>query len=60
MTKILALIPGYNESARVADVVRGALEHLPTLVVDDGSTDDTAAHAESAGVHPEHESAFVE
>ena len=49
MAKILALIPAYNESTRVAEVVTGALEHLPTLVVDDGSTDDTASRAENAG-----------
>ncbi len=46
---ILALIPAYNESARLAAVVSGALVHLPVLVVDDGSTDDTAAIAERAG-----------
>ncbi len=47
--KILALIPAYNESLRVAGVVAGALTHLPVLVVDDGSTDDTAAQAEVTG-----------
>ncbi len=47
--KILALIPAYNESARLAVVVAGALVHLPVLVVDDGSSDDTAAVAEEAG-----------
>ncbi len=48
-TPILALIPAYNETERVAAVVHGALVHLPVLVVDDGSTDDTAACAEAAG-----------
>ncbi len=48
-TKILALIPAYNEALRVAGVVAGVLTHLPVLVVDDGSTDDTATQAESAG-----------
>ncbi len=47
--KVLALIPAYNEAARVAEVVTGARAHLPVLVVDDGSTDDTAARAEEAG-----------
>jgi peroxiredoxin len=47
--RVLALIPAYNEGARVADVVRGALAFLPVLVVNDGSTDDTPAHAERAG-----------
>lgn len=47
--KILALIPAYNEATRLAPVVTGALVHLPVLVVDDGSSDDTAAVAETAG-----------
>ncbi len=47
--KILALIPAYNEAAHIADVVTGVRAHLPALVVDDGSTDDTAARAEGAG-----------
>jgi glycosyltransferase involved in cell wall biosynthesis len=46
---ILALIPAYNESRRIADVVRQTQKHLPVLVVDDGSKDDTAARAEEAG-----------
>jgi glycosyltransferase involved in cell wall biosynthesis len=45
----LALIPAYNEAAGVAGVVRGALAHLPALVVDDGSQDATASIAEEAG-----------
>lgn len=49
MTKILALIPAYNEAARIAAVVAGDRAHLPVLVVDDGSRDDTAARAEKAG-----------
>jgi glycosyltransferase involved in cell wall biosynthesis len=49
MTKILALIPAYNEVTHVAEVVTGARAHLPVLVVDDGSSDDTAARAEGAG-----------
>ena len=46
---ILAVIPAFNEGPRVAEVVRGATVHLPVLVVDDGSTDDTARMAEAAG-----------
>lgn len=49
MTTILALIPGYEEGPRIARVVQGARRHLPVLVIDDGSTDDTASQAESAG-----------
>ena len=47
--KILALVPAYNESQRIANVVDGTLEYLPVLVVDDGSKDDTAAQAENSG-----------
>jgi len=43
---ILALIPAYNEGHRVAAVATAAHKLLPTLVVDDGSNDDTAEHAE--------------
>jgi glycosyltransferase involved in cell wall biosynthesis len=49
MTCVLALIPAYNEADRVAEVVLGARAHLPVLVVDDGSTDDTATRAAGAG-----------
>lgn len=49
MTKILALIPAYNEASHITDVVTGARTHLPVLVVNDGSTDDTATRAEEAG-----------
>ncbi len=47
--RILALVPGYQEGPRIARVVTAAQRHLPVLVVDDGSTDDTAAAAERAG-----------
>ena len=47
--RIVAVIPAYNEAARVAEVVRGALAHLAVIVVDDGSTDTTAVSAEAAG-----------
>ena len=46
---VVGLIPGYNEGPRIGAVVRGALEHLPVIVVDDGSRDDTAARAREAG-----------
>ncbi len=49
METILALIPGYQEGPRIAAVVERARAFLPVLVVDDGSTDDTAAQAEAAG-----------
>lgn len=47
--KILALIPAYNEAARVAAVVTATAAHLPVLVVDDGSRDQTAIVAQEAG-----------
>lgn len=47
--RILALIPGYEEGPRIGAVVAAVRVHLPVLVVDDGSSDDTAANAEAAG-----------
>lgn len=46
---VLALIPAYNEAARLGRVVHEAREHLPVLVVDDGSKDATAEVAAEAG-----------
>ncbi len=46
---MLALVPAHDEAPRIAAVVRGASAHLPVLVVDDGSADDTAAIARGAG-----------
>lgn len=46
---VLTLIPAYNEAGRIADVIQQARTYLPVLVVDDGSTDQTAAEAEAAG-----------
>ncbi len=46
---IVALIPAYQAGSLVGAVIRGASRHLPVVVVDDGSTDDTAAVAERAG-----------
>ena len=47
--RIVALIPGYNEGPRIGIVVRAALAYLPVIVVDDGSSDDTAARARETG-----------
>ena len=47
--RIVAVIPAYEEGPRIAAVVEGALRHVPVVVVDDGSTDDTAERAEAAG-----------
>ena len=46
---ICAVIPAYQAAPTLDAVVRATSEHLPVLVVDDGSTDDTAAVAEAAG-----------
>jgi glycosyltransferase involved in cell wall biosynthesis len=46
----VALIPAYQAEATVGSVVRGLLRHVPrVVVVDDGSTDTTAAEAKRAG-----------
>jgi glycosyltransferase involved in cell wall biosynthesis len=45
-----ALMPCFNEAGTIAEVVSGVRQHLSTvLVVDDGSTDDTATNASRAG-----------
>ena len=48
-SKLLALIPAYNEGRRISEVVSGALKYLEVLVVDDGSSDDTSEQAETSG-----------
>lgn len=55
---ILAIIPAYNEGTRIARVVADAKQYVDSvIVVDDGSTDDTARNAAAAGarvvMHPE-------
>jgi glycosyltransferase involved in cell wall biosynthesis len=48
--RVAALVPVYQGAATIAEVVRGArgfVEHV--LVVDDGSTDESAARAAAAG-----------
>jgi glycosyltransferase involved in cell wall biosynthesis len=50
--RCLAIIPAYNEAASIADVVASLHRHAPefdALVVDDGSTDETATVARAAG-----------
>jgi glycosyltransferase involved in cell wall biosynthesis len=47
---IIVIIPAFNEGKRVGDVVQSSLAHCDrVIVVDDGSTDDTAAVARRAG-----------
>lgn len=57
-SRAIAVIPAYNEGARVAGIIRQAKDYVGhVVVVDDGSTDDTAEHAHKAGAvvirHPE-------
>ena len=47
--RVLAVIPAHDEAPRIARVVEVAARHLPVLVVDDGSADDTADRAEATG-----------
>ena len=49
MSEHLIVIPVWNESATIGDIVERARVHGPVLVVDDGSTDRTAAVAAAAG-----------
>ena len=50
--RLLVFIPAWNEESSVSTVIADVREHLPeadVLVVDDGSTDATAAQARMAG-----------
>lgn len=50
--RILVILPAYNEGLNIARATRGIKAHLPAadlLVIDDGSSDDTAAAALKAG-----------
>jgi glycosyltransferase involved in cell wall biosynthesis len=49
MARLSVLIPAHDEAPRIGAVVSAAGAHLPVLVVDDGSADDTGARAEAAG-----------
>ncbi len=47
--QIVGLIPAWNEAKQISPIVEAAGEYLQVLVVDDGSSDQTAAMAEGAG-----------
>lgn len=50
MPSIFVVIPAYNEGSAIEAVVRGVLPYCSrVVVVDDGSSDDTAEHAWKAG-----------
>jgi glycosyltransferase involved in cell wall biosynthesis len=47
--KILALVPAWNEAGRIGAVLEVLVNTFPVLVVDDGSTDNTASVASELG-----------
>jgi glycosyltransferase involved in cell wall biosynthesis len=52
MNRYLAIVPAHNEAGAITSTVEeihGAAPDFDVLVIDDGSTDSTAARAESAG-----------
>ena len=49
LIKFMAIIPAYNEAKQITQVVKSARHYMPVLVVDDGSTDETARLAKAAG-----------
>lgn len=52
--RVLIIIPAWNESRAIGDVIREVRDELPyvdVLVVDDGSSDSTATVAAQAGAH---------
>ncbi len=53
--RIIALVPGYDEGPRIGAVVEAARRHVPVLVVDDGSSDDTGVNAAAAGARVIHQ-----
>jgi glycosyltransferase involved in cell wall biosynthesis len=46
---VVAVIPAYQAARSVGAVIEESLRHLPVLVVDDGSLDDTSVVATAAG-----------
>ncbi|HYE90433.1 MAG TPA: glycosyltransferase family 2 protein [Terriglobales bacterium] len=49
MNDAVVVIPAFDEAGTVGGIVAAARAHAPVLVVDDGSTDGTAAAARAAG-----------
>lgn len=48
-SSVVVVVPAHDEGPRIDAVVRTALRHLPVLVIDDGSGDDTGDRARTAG-----------
>lgn len=49
MGDVTVIVPAYNEAARIGPVIRDLVTEYEVLVIDDGSTDDTARRAREAG-----------
>jgi len=49
--RLAAVIPAFNEARTITSVVDQVRQRALAIVVDDGSTDDTAALAQAAGAH---------
>lgn len=49
--RMAAVIPAFNEARSIQAVVQQVSQHAFAIVVDDGSTDQTAALARAAGAH---------
>src|SRR5512136_429823 len=49
MTAIVAVIPARNEARTIGPLVAAVRAKLPVVVIDDGSTDETAALARKSG-----------
>lgn len=50
VSNVCVVIPAYNASSTIGNIVIGALKHVPKVIVaDDGSTDNTAVAASRAG-----------
>ena len=52
MSRVLVIIPAYNESETIPSVIDALHEHAPSydiLVIDDGSTDDTSGAVRATG-----------
>lgn len=48
-SRVVAVIPAFNESSTIASVVAAASKHVSVIVINDASSDETASLAETAG-----------